>query len=105
MYKKYIHLERIGTDAVEGITTGDCYIFPKIDGTNACFWFDSMDQKLHCGSRNRELSLDSDNAGFMNWAVNQSNLVELAKEYPNHVFYGEWLVPHTLKTYKDDAWR
>lgn len=28
---KYPHLERFGTDEVDGINIGTCYIFPKID--------------------------------------------------------------------------
>lgn len=102
-FLKYIHLERFGTDEVDGINIGKCHIFPKIDGTNASFWW--ADGRLHCGSRNRELSLDDDNAGFMSWAAQQDNLIALAQHYPGLVFYGEWLVPHSLKTYRDDAWR
>ena len=100
---KYPHLERFGTDEVDGINIGKCHIFPKIDGTNASFWW--ADGRLHCGSRNRELSLDDDNAGFMAWAVGIEGLGLLARNYPGHVFYGEWLVPHSLKTYRDEAWR
>jgi hypothetical protein len=25
--------------------------------------------------------------------------------HPNHRLFGEWLVPHTLKTYREEAWR
>jgi len=103
MFEKYIHLERFGTDEVDGINIGECHIFPKIDGTNASFWWEGG--YLRCGSRNRELSRDDDNAGFMNWAVEQDNLRELSQHFPGFRFYGEWLVPHSLKTYRDDAWR
>lgn len=102
-FLKYPHLERFGTDEVDGINIGECHVFPKIDGTNASFWW--AGDRLHCGSRNRELSLDDDNAGFMNWAVAQRGLAELARSSPELIFYGEWLVPHSLKTYRDDAWR
>ena len=27
------------------------------------------------------------------------------QEHPYVTLFGEWLVPHTLKTYRDDAWR
>jgi len=33
-FMKYQHVERYGTDEVEGIELGETYIFPKIDGTN-----------------------------------------------------------------------
>ena len=104
MFQKYLHLERFGTDAVDGINTGVCYIFPKLDGTNASFWVDDSGT-FHCGSRNRELDIHNDNVGFMNWAITQDNLIRLANAYPNYRFFGEWLVPHTLKTYRDDTWR
>ena len=104
MFQKYLHLERFGTDAVDGINAGLCHIFPKLDGTNASFWMDD-EGVFHCASRNRELDIHNDNAGFMNWAIQQENLVEAARFHRNYRFYGEWLVPHSLKTYRDDAWR
>jgi hypothetical protein len=102
---KYPHLERFGTDEVDGINIGECHIFPKIDGTNASFWWDLDTGQLACGSRNRTLALGDDNAGFMAWAVQQPHICELARLYHAYRFYGEWLVPHSLKTYRDDAWR
>lgn len=102
---KYPHLERFGTDEVDGINLGDVHVFPKIDGTNASIWFDEDSNPVACGSRSRVLSLDDDNAGFMNWATRSSPHNELVVAHPRLVFYGEWLVPHSLKTYRDDAWR
>jgi hypothetical protein len=102
-FQKYMHLERFGTDEVDGINLGECHIFPKLDGTNASVW--QVGGFMHCGSRNRELALDDDNAGFMNWAVQQQNLKDFLKAFPDYRLYGEWLVPHSLKTYRDDAWR
>ena len=104
MFQKYLHLERFGTDVVDGVNLGTCHIFPKLDGTNASFWMDD-EGIFHCGSRNRELDIHNDNAGFMNWAIHQANLVAMARAFRNHRFYGEWLVPHSIKTYRDDAWR
>lgn len=104
-FLKYMHIERLGTDEVEDILEGEVYIFPKIDGTNASVWWDKERQVIRCGSRNRELSLENDNAGFMNWAVQQANLVDYFKSNPDNRLYGEWLVPHSLKTYRDDAWK
>ncbi|MEO8298769.1 MAG: hypothetical protein ABI574_13280 [Burkholderiales bacterium] len=99
-FTKYIHLERFGTDEVDGINVGDCHIFPKLDGSNASFWFDD---EFRCGSRNRVLTLGDDNAGFMAWALNRGGLRSIAEAYPGHRFFGEWLVPHSLKTYREDA--
>jgi len=103
-FEKYQHVERFGTEEVKGINDGEVYIFPKIDGTNGSVWFD--DGAIHCASRNRELSLDNDNQGFMKWVVeNSDKFIILFNEYPHWRLYGEWLVPHSLKTYRKDAWR
>lgn len=100
-FKKYQHIERLGTVETNGIENGMCYIFPKIDGTNSQLWFDGI---LRAGSRNRQLELDNDNAGFYNWAIKDEAINNFFKKYPNLRLYGEWLVPHTLRTYVDDAW-
>ena len=102
MFKEYTHLERLGTTEVENITLGTCHIFPKIDGTNASVWWDNG---VEAGSRKRHLSADADNAGFFNWAREQVNLFEFLNDHRNLTLYGEWLVPHSFKDYRDDAWR
>ena len=107
-FLKYQHLERYGNTEVEGIEVGTCYVFPKLDGTNGSVWLDDskpFGEKFCCGSRNRELALNNDNAGFMNAMIDDSAVVPYIYDNPSHVLYGEWLVPHTLKTYNDDAWR
>lgn len=100
---KYQHLERFGNTEVEGIEVGTVYVFPKIDGTNGSVW--QHNDMMCCGSRNRELTLDNDNAGFFNAMVKDNAVARYIREHPQHILYGEWLVPHTLKTYSDDAWR
>lgn len=94
MFKKYIHLEKWDTEETKGI--GDLsddfiYIFPKLDGTNASIWFD---RGLKFGSRRREISLDQDNRDFcctMLAEQNSSALYDIAQQYPNYIWYGEWL--------------
>ena len=102
-FVKYQHIERWGTDEVEGINIGTCYVFPKLDGTNGCIWL--KDGQLTTASRRNELSLENDNHGFCKWAQEQNNIHEYLSIYPNIHLFGEWLVPHTLKTYNKDAWR
>lgn len=102
-FQKYMHLERIGTSEVEGIEFGTTWVFPKLDGTNGQVW--QEDGEICTGSRNRVLSVHRDNAGFHNWAIYQSNLKQYLAKHPSYTLYGEWLVPHTLTTYRDDAWR
>lgn len=107
-FQKYQHIERLGTEEVEGIELGACHVFPKIDGTNASIWLDK-DGNFQTGSRNRWLAEgQADNAGFRNAFHTEeqfNGIKEAFADYPNLKFFGEWLVPHSLKTYKQDAWR
>lgn len=103
-FKKYMHIERFGNDEVQGIEFGGCYVFPKLDGTNASVWLNE-DGEIDAGSRRRLLSVDEDNAGFCAFAEKEPCLSMLLEEFPNFRLYGEWLVPHSLRTYRDDAWR
>lgn len=105
MFIKYQHLEKFGREEVANIELGECYVFPKLDGTNASVWLGD-DGEIRCASRRRELTADGkDNAGFRTWAVQQQELLDYLRENPTHRLYGEWLVPHSLKTYREDAWR
>ncbi len=98
-----MHVEKYGNIEVEGIELGKSYVFPKIDGTNGSVW--SGDKSIKAASRNRELELSKDNAGFYNWVLTQEKFDAFFKFYPSLRLYGEWLVPHSLKTYRDDAWK
>lgn len=103
-FKKYQHVERYGTTETEGINIGKCYVFPKIDGTNSSVWLNENGE-VRAGSRNRELTLENDNQGFDAMAVNDKRIADYLKQHPTHRLYGEWLVPHSLKTYRNDVWR
>lgn len=105
MFTKYQHLERLGTEEVEGIQAGECYVFPKLDGTNAQVWIND-EGELCAGSRNRQLTSENDNAGFFKWVIeNREMFLPFFETHPTKRLFGEWLVPHSLKTYRDDAWR
>ncbi len=103
-FVRYQHIERFGSDEVENIELGTCHVFPKIDGTNGSVWLGD-DGKIQAGSRNRILSLDDDNAGFYAAIISDQRISAYLTKHPDHRIYGEWLVPHSLKTYRDDAWR
>lgn len=107
-FLRYPSLSKIGNVEVENIEVGTCHIMPKIDGTNASMWTNGKEACF--GSRNRQLSLDNDNAGFMNHMVDRTNWTsdnyfDYLSDNPKHILYGEWLVPHSLKDYRDDAWK
>jgi RNA ligase len=65
----------------------DIIITEKIDGTNGLIHV-SEDGTVRAGSRNRWLSVDSDNHGFARWVTeNSEQLAEVLG--PGH-HYGEW---------------
>ena len=103
-YKSYQHIEKLGREECDGILNGTVTIQPKIDGTNSVVWLGD-DGNVHAGSRKRELSLDNDNAGFMNQIIDDENIKSYLHKHPNHYVYGEFLVPHTIRTYDSDAWK
>ncbi len=103
-FRKYQHIERFGTDEVDGIEIGECIIFPKIDGTNSSVWLDN-NGNIKAGSRKRELSLEQDNAGFYAYILEQENIRKYLQKHPTHRLFGEWLVEHSLKTYRNNAWQ
>lgn len=104
-FRRYDHLVRLGHRNVQGIDIGLVYVFPKLDGTNASVWWDG--EKLRAASRNRVLSMDDDNAGFCAWVMSEEGegLQNFCVDHPNAIVYGEWMVPHTLKTYREEVWR
>lgn len=103
-FRKYMHIERFGNDEVQGIELGGCYVFPKLDGTNGSVWL-ADDGYPDAGSRNRVLAPDEDNAGFFQFIEADDRFKNFLREYPHLRLYGEWLVPHSLRTYREDAWR
>lgn len=103
-FKKYQHIERLGTVAVEGILDGEVYIFPKLDGSNASIYLNDNGE-VEIGSRNRVVIEEHDNAGIFATLKNDERFKNYLKSHPNHRLFGEWLVPHTIREYKEDAWR
>jgi len=103
-YKEYQHVVKLDDPEVDGLLVGRCHIFPKIDGTNGTVWFNNG---VCTGSRRRDLSKEGsgDNQGFRAYIENDERFKKFFYEFPSCRLYGEWLVPHTLKTYRDDAWR
>ena len=76
---------------------------PKLDGTNGTLFLGD-DGLVHAGSRNRELDQFKDNQGFYNRFTKDERFIEYFKKYPTHRLFGEYLKPHSLRTYEDDAW-
>lgn len=90
---KFLHVVRL--DEVSDLLTakGDKYVFPKLDGTNATVWADN-EGVIHAGSRNRELSMDKDNAGFYKHVMESETMGPICQfclDNPFMVVCGEWL--------------
>jgi hypothetical protein len=103
-FRPYQHIEKFGTSEVRDIEKGHCWIFPKIDGTNSSVWLGD-DGFVHCGSRNKEITIEDDNRGFAKYISECEDFRNFLTTYPNLRVYGKWLVPHTIKDYQEYAWR
>lgn len=101
-FLRYPHLCKFGHLEVQNIEFGITHIFPKLDGTNASIW--NKNNQIAAGSRNRELSTNSDNAHFFSTILFRDGHLEYILKHPTHILYGEWLVPHTIKNYRQEAW-
>lgn len=102
-FRKYEKIPRLTNSACVGLTSGDVWMFPKLDGTNGSIWV--ADGQVACGSRNRTLKEGEDNAGFMAHVMQNNRLLNFMSKCPEFRLYGEWLVPHTVKDYEDNAWK
>lgn len=101
-FRPYTHIEKYGEASVKNITIGDCYIFPKIDGSNGSIYMGD-DNIIKAGGRKRELTLENDNKGFYAYVLENKSFELYLFSKPNHILYGEWLVPHTIRTYNKEA--
>lgn len=110
-FQRYQHITKLGTEEVDGILNGTVYLFYKIDGTNSQVFLKDDGITLGFGSRNREISPLKDNAGFATTFEDDSHrnlyqeTLKILQDHPSYIIYGEWLVPHTLKTYSEDSWK
>ena len=104
--KKYIDIQvvRERETVLEDITlpvntgafqVGDIIsITEKMDGANASIRYDEKEDVLRAFSRNNELSKDQNLRGF--WEYVQKMDKEPFARYPHYIFFGEWLVKHTV---------
>lgn len=103
-FERYQHIEQLGRDAVDGILNGTVYIFDKLDGSNVSVYLND-DGKIEVASRNKILTPDDDLHGVCKYVLSQTKFEKLLKTYPTLRLFGEWLTPHIVRNYKDDAWK
>lgn len=95
-YRKYTHVERLGTEECDGLLENDqVFVTAKVDGSNGCVFWNSRAGKVCAGSRNNLLSDAEDNAFFHAWLNSDAREAQLLKTYceqhPSQVIYGEWM--------------
>lgn len=99
--KKYAKIVRHGGRGTHLTIEGspEIVVWEKLDGANSSFAV--IDGELRCFSRNNELDEKNNLRGFYQWVnsnVNPNKLME------NVIYFGEWLVPHTIK-YPEEAYQ
>lgn len=103
-HKKFMDIERLNTNFVEGFRTGDeIYIEEKIDGANAAIRYDSETDTVICQSRKKILNEENNLRGFYEWGqtLDKGKIKEILGD--NLVLFGEWLVPHSV-VYPEDKY-
>ena len=109
--RNYQHIEKINflteSPDLAGLFNGETYVYPKIDGCNCLVRYDEINRKLVVGGRNRDFDgIDKTDRGLLAYvkAREKKFLAIFEKLGPNATIYGEWLVPHTIKYYRLEAW-
>lgn len=107
MYRKYMHVERLSgafNPEIAGLLDGQVWVFPKLDGANHSVFWDAEKGCARCGSRNQILSEGYDTTGFYKYFTEHPELAEFVEKHKNLILYGEFMTPHTIRTYDDSVW-
>lgn len=95
-FVKYQHVENdLNSIECEGLLDGKVIIQPKLDGTNCQIWLQNGVIKV--SSRNRVLSLHSDNARAYTILHKCPLITKYLQDNPTHKLCGEWLIPHHVQ--------
>lgn len=108
--KHFVDIERvkipkddISKNNTFGFEVGDHIVIQeKVDGSNASFRYDVETNSLVAFSRKKILDECNTLNGFFNYV--QLLDKDKFKEYPNYVFFGEWLSKHTIP-YHQEAYK
>ena len=111
-YKSYTHVVRLEAPEAEGLLrNAEVAVTAKVDGSNACVYWDTEKNCVGGGSRKRALSMERDNANFYAWLNSGQQeaclLREFIENHKNLIVYGEWLGDSkfigSIKTYNHHA--
>ena len=95
--KKYDSIPRYGKQGTRDILGTEVVVMEKLDGANASFGIIGGELKMF--SRNQELNEYNTLRGFYDWVKLN---VDTSKLIINTIYFGEWLVPHSVQ-YKKEA--
>ena len=95
--KKYDSIPRYGKQGTRDILGTEVVVMEKLDGANASFGVIGGELKMF--SRNQELNEHNTLRGFYDWVRHN---VDPRKLFVSTIYFGEWLVPHTVQ-YKKEA--
>lgn len=102
--RKYMHVERLGNEEVEGLLDGEVIIQEKLDGANCSIGMSNS--KFVIASRNQAISVDGEPStgfrGLVEYVLTRPGFKEAATKY-SWTLRGEWLVRHSL-IYNTDAY-
>lgn len=104
-YRSYQHVEHLHTGGFAAqMLKGDCWYQTKMDGTNTVVGKGS--DGIWVGKRKNVMGEGDDNRGIKDYVLkdNIDKFEAFFTAHPNCVLYGEWLVPHTIRTYLPQAW-
>lgn len=97
--REYDKIITIDKEEAKPCLQGRCYIFEKIDGANISIFF--KDNDIVITSRHKILyksgKIYDSFRGLINYILSQENILNMVKHNPYYIFYGEYLVKHTLK--------
>lgn len=105
--KHYIEIQRLRREDIivdesltlykntEAFLPGDIIsITEKIDGANSSIFYDEQQGQLRCFSSKNELNFSNQLRGFLPYVQSLDKYPFM--KYPGYIFFGEWLVSHTI---------
>lgn len=98
--KHFVDIDRLRSMETNGLgfmPSDRIVIQTKIDGANASVTFE--DGEVKCFSRKTELSPNNTLRGFWNYVQELDS--QMFTLNPNYIFFGEWLIKHTLEYDKE----
>jgi hypothetical protein len=97
-FRTYDKVERLGKEEVEGILNGTVYVFEKIDGANVSLYWDEENGLVICSHNNIVYSdkFGGNFRGIVEYVKANPNIIQMCKDHPSWIYYGEWLVKHTI---------